>query len=99
MDKMIKSTSYGEVGIDTEASPGNGQFYAKTYDGELDSVGFDTVEEAWAELEFVACGIEDAEFDMVQDRKTGQWYNPQEAFDTMMNRPETQAVFGRLAVR
>ena len=63
MDMMIKATIYGEVGIDTEASPGNGQFYAKTYDGELDSVGFDTVEEAWAELEFVACGIVDAEFE------------------------------------
>ena len=59
---MIKATAYGEVGIDTEASPGNGQFYAKTYDGELDVVGFDTVEEAWAELEFVACGIVDAEY-------------------------------------
>ena len=63
MDMMIKATIYGEVGIDTEASPGNGQYYAKTYDGELDSVGFDTVEEAWAELEFVACGIVDAEFE------------------------------------
>jgi hypothetical protein len=50
------------VGIDTEASPGNGKFYAKTYDGELDAVGFDTVEEAWAELELVACGIVDAEY-------------------------------------
>ena len=63
MDMMIKSTSYGEVGIDTEASPGNGQYYAKTYDGELDSVGFDTLEESWAELEYVACGIVDAELE------------------------------------
>lgn len=63
MDKVIKSTTYGEVGIDTEASPGNGQFYARTYDGQMDECGFDTVEEAWAELEFVACGIEDAEFE------------------------------------
>ena len=63
MDQMIRATSYGEVGIDTEASPGLGKFYAKTYDGELDSCGFDTVEEAWAELEFVACGIVDAEFE------------------------------------
>jgi hypothetical protein len=63
MDFMIKATAYGEVGIDTEASPGNGKFYAKTYDGELDAVGYDTVEEAWAELEFVACGIEDAEYE------------------------------------
>ena len=63
MDMMIKATSYGEVGIDTEASPGNGQYYAKTYDGQLDSVGFDTLAAAWAELEYVACGIEDAELE------------------------------------
>ena len=36
---------------------------------------------------------------MVQDRKTGEWYNPQQAFDTMMNKPEILAVFKRLAVR
>ena len=35
----------------------------------------------------------------VQDRKTGEFYNPQEAFDAMMNRPEILAVFKRLAVR
>ena len=35
----------------------------------------------------------------VQDRKTGLFYNPQEAFDAMMNKPEIQAVFKRLAVR
>ena len=63
MDRMIRATSYGEVGIDTKASPGNGQFYARTYDGGLDAVGYDTVEEAWAELEFVACGTVDAEFE------------------------------------
>jgi hypothetical protein len=99
MDIMIKATSYGEIGIDTEASPGNGQFYAKTYDGELDSCGYDTAEEAWAELEYVACGIEDAEFDMVQDRKTGEWYDPKKAFDAMMNKPEIMASLKRLAIR
>jgi hypothetical protein len=36
---------------------------------------------------------------LVQDRKTGEFYNPQEAFDAMMNKPEIQAVFKRLAVR
>jgi hypothetical protein len=35
----------------------------------------------------------------VQDRKTGLYYNPQEAFDAMMNKPEIQAVFKRLAIR
>jgi hypothetical protein len=39
------------------------------------------------------------EVNRVQDRKTGQFYNPQEAFDAMMNKPEIQAVFKRLAVR
>jgi hypothetical protein len=54
MDKMIRATSYGEVGIDTEASPGQGAYYVKLYDGSYDASGFDTVEEAWEELEFVA---------------------------------------------
>jgi hypothetical protein len=35
----------------------------------------------------------------VQDRKTGEFYNPQEAVDAMMNKPEILAVFKRLAVR
>jgi len=35
----------------------------------------------------------------VQDRRTGEWYNPKERFDAMMNLPEIQAVFRRLAVR
>jgi hypothetical protein len=36
---------------------------------------------------------------IVQDRKTGEFYNPQEAFDKLMNKPEIIAVFKRLAVR
>jgi hypothetical protein len=39
------------------------------------------------------------EVNRVQDRKTGLYYNPQEAFDAMMNKPEIIAVFKRLAVR
>jgi len=35
----------------------------------------------------------------VQDRKTGEFYNPQEAFDKLMNKPETLAMLKRLAVR
>ena len=35
----------------------------------------------------------------VQDRKTGEMYNPQERFDQLMNKPEIMAVFKRLAVR
>ena len=36
---------------------------------------------------------------LVMDRVTGQMYDPKEAFDTMMNKPEILAVFKRLAVR
>ena len=61
MDKVIKVLDrVGEVGLDTEASPGNGAYYAKTYDGELDACGYDTVEEAWEELCLVALGDVDA---------------------------------------
>lgn len=35
----------------------------------------------------------------VKDRRTSEWYNPRERFDAMMNKPEIQAVFKRLAVR
>ena len=35
----------------------------------------------------------------VKDRRTGEWYNPQERFDALMNKPEIQAVFRRLSVR
>ncbi len=51
MDFALKIIpSVGEVGLDTEASPGMGPFYVKMYDGSYDVCGFDTVEEAYAEL-------------------------------------------------
>ena len=50
MDRMIRETSYGEVGIDTEASPGNGAYYAKHYESGFDMCGFETVDEALEEL-------------------------------------------------
>ena len=42
----------GEIGTDAEASPGNGAYYVKLYDGSYDAVGFDTAEEALAELKY-----------------------------------------------
>ena len=36
---------------------------------------------------------------VVQDIKTNEWYNPQEQFDAMMNKPEILAMLKRLAVR
>ena len=44
----------GEAGLDTEASPGNGQFYVRLYDGSYDMCGYDTIEEAYAELVDIA---------------------------------------------
>jgi hypothetical protein len=35
----------------------------------------------------------------VKDKKTGLYYNPQEAFDAMMNKPEILASFKRLSIR
>lgn len=43
----------GEVGIDTEASPGNGRWYVKHYATGYDVCGFDSEEEALTELEYV----------------------------------------------
>jgi len=36
---------------------------------------------------------------LVQDRKTGEFYNPQQRFDQLMNKPEILAMLKRLAVR
>jgi hypothetical protein len=44
----------GEAGLDTEASPGNGKFYVRLYDGSYDMCGYDTIEEAYAELVDIA---------------------------------------------
>ena len=46
----------------TQASAGNGSFYVKMYDGSYDAVGFDSVDEAFTELE-LAAGIRESEYD------------------------------------
>jgi hypothetical protein len=35
----------------------------------------------------------------VKDKKTGEFYNPQERFDTIMNKPEITAMLNRLKIR
>ena len=51
MDKATKVIEgVGEVGIDTEASEGNGRYYAKLYNGDYDACGFYTESEAMEEL-------------------------------------------------
>ena len=56
MDQVIyRIEGVGEYGIDPEHSPGVGPYYVKLYDGSYDASGFDTEDEARAELElFVA---------------------------------------------
>jgi hypothetical protein len=53
--KIIKGV--GEVGVDTEASPGNGRWYVKHYVSGYDVSGFDSEQEALDELEFVEDGV------------------------------------------
>ena len=36
---------------------------------------------------------------LVQDRKTGEYYDPQAAFDELMQRRETMAMLERLKIR
>jgi hypothetical protein len=36
---------------------------------------------------------------LVRDRKTGEFYDPKQAFDLLMNKPEILAVFKRLKIR
>lgn len=36
---------------------------------------------------------------LVQDRKTGEFYDPKAAFDLLMNTAQVQAMLKRLAVR
>ena len=35
----------------------------------------------------------------VQDRKTGEYYDPKAKFDELMNKPEITAMLKRLAIR
>jgi len=54
--KIIKKNGQpvGEIGIDTEHSPGLGEWYFKHYASKTDLSGFDSYEEALAELKYYA---------------------------------------------
>jgi hypothetical protein len=47
---MHQGEEIGETGIDSEASPGNGKWYAKHHKSGMDSLGFDSRKEAEAEV-------------------------------------------------
>ena len=50
---MHKGKEIGETGIDSEASPGNGKWYAKHHKSGMDSLGFDSRREAEAEVKYM----------------------------------------------
>jgi hypothetical protein len=70
---------------------------------DCEDAKFATQEQALARIEWMkgeyGDQIEYRVRTVVQDIKTNEWYNPQEQFDAMMNKPEILAVFKRLAVR
>jgi hypothetical protein len=43
--------------------------------------------------------IQAARAQQVQDRKTGEWYDPKAKFDELMNKPEIMAMLNRLKIR
>jgi hypothetical protein len=56
----------GEIGIDPEASPGNGNWYVKHYASGHDTVGFDSADEALEELRYIAHhGVEETHHDLI----------------------------------
>ena len=43
--------------------------------------------------------LQGREVNRVQDRKTGEWYDPKAKFDELMNKPEIIASLKRLTIR
>jgi hypothetical protein len=43
--------------------------------------------------------LEGREVNRVQDRKTGEWYDPKARFDDLMNKPEIVDLLKRLTIR
>jgi hypothetical protein len=66
--KVIKrhGESVGEIGIDPQASPGNGKWYVKHYASGHDMVGYDDAEEALAELRhIIKHSMEESHHDLI----------------------------------
>jgi Domain of unknown function (DUF6321) len=78
---MHNGKEIGETGIDSEASPGNGKWYAKHYESGRNTVGFDSREEAKAEVHAAhvraAHGI-DEEVEQLDERGANKYKRPTE---------------------
>jgi hypothetical protein len=91
-DKTIKIVKragkpIGEIGTDAEASPGNGQYYVKLYDGSYDAVGYDTAEEALAELKAaIKQGVTEGRAGVDDTDTVGFSVNSEAAYTAVMKR-------------
>ena len=79
----------GEVGIDRESSPGVGQWYMKCYAYDIDNSGYDSYEEAVAELKHcLKQGVAEGRFDEpltgwhIVYRKSGNPVHATPSFET-----------------
>ena len=53
-ERILKAIpNVGYVSVDREASPGAGPFAVVHFESGYDACGFDTFDEAWAELEMM----------------------------------------------
>lgn len=59
----------------------------------------DWTEEDWAEWDAKVDRVGAKAKAQVQDRKTGEWYDPEEKFDQLKNSPEFQAQMKRMATK
>jgi hypothetical protein len=71
----INGEPVGEVGIDGQASAGNGQWYMKCYKYNIDNSGYDSYKEAVAELKYcIKQGITESEKTMSRAAKGYEKY-------------------------
>ena len=70
---------------------------------DCEDAKFAVEKDALARIEWMKCEygdqIEYRVRTVVQDRKTGEFYDPKAAFDNLMNTPEIMASLKRLSIR
>lgn len=74
MDQVIKVwAGVGEIGLDTEASSGNGPYYLRMYDGSIDQCGYESVEDAMYEFEYILDSLENESIPVHCDNSPRTW--------------------------
>jgi hypothetical protein len=82
---LHKGKSIGETGIDTEASPGGGEWYAKHHKSGMNTVGFDSRKKAEAEVR-AAHGIKEEVEQVDEARRMSAAEKLGRAFDSEQQR-------------